>query len=94
MHYTPSHTNACKFLNFQLTFCIQKNSIFSSSPPEAICIMPLYFNPVTAKEFPLYEENRLALDRIKSISTSVAVKGLREIVFFNPFSAKGFPFDE
>ena len=20
MHYTPSHTNVCKFLNFQLTF--------------------------------------------------------------------------
>ena len=41
----------------------------------------LNINSFSAKGFPIDELNRLALDRVKSISTSLAVKGLREIVF-------------
>ena len=40
-----------------------------------------YINPFSAKGFPFDEQNRLALDRVKSVSTSLALKGLRGIVF-------------
>ena len=38
-------------------------------------------NPFTPKVSPFDEENRLALDKVKSIKSLLGVKGLREIVF-------------
>ena len=54
------------------------------------------FYPLSPKGSPFDAKNRLALDRVKSISHSynVGCKGLREIVFFNPLSPNGPPFDE
>ena len=39
------------------------------------------FKSFSAKGFPFDELSRLALDRVKSITTSLALKGLRGIVF-------------
>ena len=41
----------------------------------------MIFDPFTPKESPFDEQNRLALDRVKSIKSLLGVKGLREIVF-------------
>ena len=41
----------------------------------------MVLNPFTPKESPFDEQNRLALDRVKSIKSLLGVKGLREIVF-------------
>ena len=38
-------------------------------------------NPFTPMESPFDEQNRMALDRVKSIKSLLGVKGLREIVF-------------
>ena len=41
----------------------------------------MVLDPFTPKESPFDEQNRLALDRVKSITSLLGVKGLREIVF-------------
>ena len=46
-----------------------------------ISIHHMVLNPSTPKESPFDEQNRLALDRVKSITSLLGVKGLREIVF-------------
>ena len=44
-------------------------------------IRHMVLNPSTPKGSPFDEQNRLALDRVKSIKSLFGVKGLREIVF-------------
>ena len=67
------------FGNFQLSMALQRLSeIFRKCLETFLCIL---INPFSAKGFPFDEYNRLALDRVKSISTSLALKGLREIGF-------------
>ena len=52
----------------------------------------MVLDPFTPKESPFDEQNRLALDRVKSIKSLSGVKRLREIAF-NPFTPKWSPFD-
>ena len=77
--------NSCKNLfvgtlhtRYKVKFVNLVSHIFNKSQPVVLRVYCL--NPFSAKGFPIDEKNRLALDRVKSVSTSLALKGLIHVL--------------